>query len=58
MEKYEEYVRELEKLKEAKSAYAWDELEEIITDDFEEGNLTSQQFDELMKTLMDLDCEL
>lgn len=58
MEKYEKYVRELEKLKEAKSAYAWDELEEIITDDFEEGNLTSQQFDELMKTLMDLDCEL
>lgn len=57
MEKYKEYVKELEKFANGKSKYAWDELEEIITDDFEEERLTSEQFDKLMETLMELDCE-
>lgn len=35
--------------------YVWDELEEIITDSFDEGEITSEDFDRLMEMLMSLD---
>lgn len=50
------YKKELSAFEQRKSKYEWDELEELITDDFEEGKLTSEEFDELMRRLMELDC--
>lgn len=57
MSEFKRFQKELEALKNGKSKYVWDELEELITDAFEEEKLSSEQFDELMKTLMELDCE-
>lgn len=57
MSKYKEYEKELDGFAKGKSKYQWDELEEIITDDFEEEKLSSDEFDALMKRLMDMDVE-
>ena len=38
-----------------KSHYEWDEIEELITDEFENENITSDEFDELMAKLMEFD---
>ena len=38
-----------------KSRYEWDEIEELITDEFENDNITSDEFDELMAKLMEFD---
>ncbi len=54
---FQKYEEELKRFEEGKSEYAWDELEELITDDFEEEHLTSEQFDRLMEKLMALDCD-
>jgi len=53
--KMEVYQRELAALKLGKSRYEWDELEELITDDFEEEKLTVEEFDSLMRELMAID---
>lgn len=57
MTQYQIYEKELDLLEMGKSKYEWDELEELITDDFEEEKLTSDEFDELMKKLMSIECE-
>lgn len=57
MKQFEFYRKELEALEQGKSQYEWDELEELITDDFEEEKLTSEEFDELMEQLMDIEAE-
>ena len=57
MADYKTYVKELSALSEGKGSYQWDELEELITDDFEEGNLDEKQFDELMRCLMEIEPE-
>lgn len=57
MSEFKRFQKELEKLASGKSKYVWDELEELITDAFEEEKLSSEQYDELMKALMDIDCE-
>ena len=44
-------------VKAKKGKYVWDELEELITDAFEEEKISSEEFDLLMKRLMDIDCE-
>lgn len=54
---FEKYKKELKALEQGKSQYVWDELEELITDDFEEEKLTSEEFDQLMEWLMNIDCE-
>ena len=41
--------------KDNKSRYEWDEIEELITDEFENENITSDEFDELMAKLMEFD---
>lgn len=51
------YKKELDALEQGKSEYEWDELEELITDDFEEERLTSEEFDDLMEQLMDIELE-
>lgn len=51
------WEKELKLFEEKKSKYEWDEIEELITDEFEDEKLTSDEFDELMSILMDLDCE-
>ncbi len=56
MGQFEVYKKELSAFEQKKSKYEWDELEELITDDFEEEKLTSEEFDELMRRLMELDC--
>lgn len=45
--------KEIEKLADKKSKYEWDELEELITDAFEDEKITSDEFDELMEKLME-----
>lgn len=57
MTQFQKYEEELALFEIGKSKYEWDELEELITDDFEEEKLTSDEFDDLMKHLMDLECE-
>lgn len=56
MSGFKKWERELELFKEGKSEYEWDEAEELIMNEFDDGNITSDEFDELMHTLMDLDC--
>lgn len=56
MKQFEHYKLELAAFGQGRSKYVWDELEELITDDFEEEKLTSEEFDELMRQLMELDC--
>lgn len=57
MGKFEAYKEELKALENGKSEYEWDELEELITDDFDEERLSSDEFDRLMEQLMAIDCE-
>lgn len=57
MGKFEAYKEELTALENGKSEYEWDELEELITDDFDEDRLSSDEFDRLMEQLMAIDCE-
>ena len=45
--------KEISKFKDKKSKYEWDELEELITDAFEDEKITSDEFDELMEKLME-----
>lgn len=52
---FQKWTKELDLLEEGKSRYEWDELEELITDDFEEEKLSEEEFDRLMKRLMELD---
>ena len=57
MKSYVKWKKELKKFKEGKSKYKWDEIEELITDEFEDELITSDEFDSLMKELMELDCD-
>lgn len=50
------WKKELELFEKGKSSYAWDEIEELVTDEFEDGKLTSDEFDSIMGILMELDC--
>lgn len=49
--------KELERFEAGKSKYVWDELEELITDAFEEEELSSEEYDLLMEQLMGLACD-
>lgn len=52
---YRKWNKEIDKLSDNKSRYEWDEIEELITDEFENENITSDEFDELMAKLMEFD---
>lgn len=52
---YEKWNEELKKYAKQTSEYAWDELEELITDDYEEEKLSDDEFDNLMRCLMEMD---
>lgn len=52
---YQTWKKELERFSQGSSEYEWDELEELITDDFEEEKLTVEEFDGLMEQLMNID---
>ena len=54
---YQKYFREIEKLQKRKSEYTWDELEELISEAWEDEKLSSEEHDALMKQLMDTDTE-
>ena len=54
---YKKWDKELNNLHEGSGNYEWDELEELITDAYEEEELTDEQFDMLMQKLMGIECE-
>lgn len=56
MESADKWKKELKLFESGKSSYKWDEIEELVTDEFEDGKLTSDEFDCIMETLMGLDC--
>ncbi len=56
MGRADEWKKELKKLEEGKSKYEWDEIEELVTDEFDDGKLLSDEFDCLMGILMEIDC--
>ena len=55
MSEYQNWDKELEA---GESQYSWDELEELITDRLEDDKIDEQEFETLMRRLMDIDCEL
>lgn len=57
MKSFDKWKKELKKYQEGKSKYKWDEIEELITDEFEDELITSDEFDSLMKELMELNCD-
>lgn len=52
---YQKWKQEIERYGQGDSEYEWDELEELITDDFEEERLMVEEFDQLMEQLMKMD---
>ena len=56
MDNADKWNKELKLKKKKKSKYKWDEIEELVTDEFEDGYLTSEEFDSIMGELMELDC--
>lgn len=51
------WEKELTDLEQGRGEYVWDELEELITQDFDDEVITSEEFDELMARLMDIEEE-
>lgn len=58
MSEYRNWDKELDRLEQGKSQYSWHELEELITDQLEDEKISEQEFETLMRRLMDIDCEL
>lgn len=58
MSEYQNWDKELDHLEAGESQYSWDELEELITDRLEDDKIDEQEFETLMRRLMDIDCEL
>lgn len=56
MSKYKAWQQELDRLEDGKSSYTWDELEELITDHMDDEKITMEEFDTLMRRLMEIDC--
>lgn len=58
MSEYQNWDKELDRLEAGESQYSWDEFEELITDRLEDDKIDEQEFETLMRRLMDIDCEL
>ena len=58
MSEYRNWDKELDRLEQGKRQYRRDELEELITDQLEDEKISEQEFETLMRRLMDIDCEL
>jgi len=56
MGRADEWREELKLFEKGRSRYKWDEIEELVTDEFEDGKLSSDEFDSIMAALMELDC--
>ena len=56
MASFEGYQRELDGLEQGKCRFAWDELEELMTESFQEEEISSEEYDTLMRRLMEIDC--
>ena len=54
---FDKYQRELDRLEQGKCQFAWDELEELMTEAFQEEKISSEEYDTLMRRLMEIDCE-
>lgn len=51
------FAKALDALKTGKGQYEWDELEELITDSYSDERLTEEEFEDLMRQLMEISCE-
>ena len=58
MSKSETWSKDLDRLEHGRSSYVWDEIEELITDDYSDERITEEEFESLMRRLMDIDCDL
>ena len=58
MSEYQNWDKELDRLEAGESQYSWDELEELITDRLEDDKIDEQEFETLMRRLMDIVCEV
>lgn len=58
MSKADAWSKELDRLEQGRSSYVWDEIEELITDDYSDERITEAEFEILMRRLMDIDCDL
>ena len=58
MSEYRNWDKELDRLEQGRSSYVWDEIEELITDDYSDERITETEFETLMRRLMDIDCDL
>lgn len=58
MSKADAWSKELDRLEQGRSSYVWDEIEELITDDYSDERITETEFETLMRRLMDIDCDL
>lgn len=58
MSKADAWSKELDRLEQGRSSYVWDEIEELITDDYSDERITEEEFESLMRRLMDIDCDL
>ena len=54
MSEYRNWDKELDRLEQGKSQYSWDELEELITDQLEDEKISEQEFETLMRRLMEI----
>lgn len=52
---HKELLKQVEAYEKGKCSYTWDELEELITNAFDDGKITSDAFDEIMEKLMKID---
>lgn len=50
-----ELLKQVEAYEKGRCRYTWDELEEIITNAFDDDKITSDDFDEIMEKLMAID---
>jgi hypothetical protein len=57
MSEYNKWDKELTRFEQGNSQYSWDEIEELITDRWDDELLEEEEFETLMRRLMDMDCE-
>ncbi len=56
MSEYTKWDTQLSRLESGNCEYLWDELEELITDSMDDGHISMEEFETLMRRLMEIDC--
>ncbi len=55
---HKKWDREIGFLEEKRGRYSWDEMEELLTDSLYDGRISEEEYEVLMRRLMDIDPEL